>query len=51
MVMISVTRKTPRAILSFPVFTAHVKTAAFTNSEKLMAAVSNVLFSISACKK
>jgi len=43
MVMISVMRKTPRAVLSFPEFTVQVKTAAFTKRAKLMAAVSNVL--------
>ena len=49
--MISVTIKTPLAILSLFVFTHHVKTIAFTSREKLMAAVNNDLFSISACKK
>ncbi len=46
-----VTRKIPRAALSFPALTAQVKTAAFTKSAKLMAAVSRVLLFISTCKK
>ena len=51
MVIISVIRNIPLAILSFPEFTAHVKAPASINSEKLMAAVSNDLFSASIAKK
>ena len=51
MVIRSVIRKIPLAVLFLLVLTAHVKTAAFINSEKLIAAVSKVLFCASASKK
>jgi len=46
-----VTRKIPRAVLSFLVFTHHVNTMAFISNEKLIAAVSrDLLFTISSKK-
>lgn len=50
-VISSVIRNTPRAVLSLYVFTAHVKTIALANSAKLMAAVSSDLFSTTTCRK
>jgi hypothetical protein len=51
MVIKSVTKKTPFAVLSTPLFTVIVNTTAFIKSEKLTAAVSKDLFCHSTCRK
>lgn len=51
MVINSVTKKTPLAVFSIPLFTVMVNTTAFIKSEKLTAAVSKDLLCHITCRK